>query len=135
MRSFSTLDTVTLDEETGVMTVSGSEAGQPTLAVRREGGYIAISVAFGPLEIALRPRYQEFEHVLSRLRSVSGLQTTRQVGTGESHLGLGLRDDGALVMRPTLVADATGHISINLILSSDARTKLYAWLAITPVAE
>jgi hypothetical protein len=102
--------------------------------MRREGDYITISASYGVLEIALRPRYHELTRVLSRLQPVEGLQTTRQVGTGQAFLALGLKPDGTLLMRPTLVADATGHMSFNLALSDPVRQALYTWLPIEPAS-
>lgn len=132
MRDFYTLDTLTINEETGLLSVAAHNdtLTLPNLAMRREGGYVSISVSFGPLEVALRPRYPELTRVLGRLRPVSGLQTTRQVGTGQAYIALGLRDDGCLVIRPTIVADATGHLCFNLLLSSDVRQALFDWLPV-----
>ncbi len=130
MRNFEMLDTVTIDEESGLLTLTaiGDAPGSPVVALRREGGYIALSASYGPLEIALRPRYQELARVLARLQPVEGLQTTRQVGTGQAYVSFGLRPDGALLMRPTIVADATGHIGFNLALSDSVRKALFEWL-------
>lgn len=132
MRNFQILDKVELDTQTGILTASvqGEDGMRPSIAMRREGGYVAISASYGPLEIAIRPRYSEFGRILSRLRPVQGLQTTRQVGTGEAYLNLGLQEDGALIIRPTLVGDASGHISFNLILTDAVRQALFDWLPI-----
>ncbi len=135
MRNFQTLDKVVIDDETGIIyfSVQGDSDMSPRLTLRREGGYVAISASYGPLEIALRPQFDNLTSKLGRLQPVKGLQTTRQVGTTEAYLGLGLREDGTLLLRPTIVADATGHFSFNLMLTSAARETLYAWLPITPV--
>lgn len=131
MRDFYELDSVTKNEDSGVISFHGSDSGvMPRLSMRREGGYIAISVSYGPIEVALRPRYPELTRVLGRLRPVAGLQTTRQVGTGQAYLALGLREDNALVVRPTMVADATGHLTFNLLLSDAARAVLFEWLQV-----
>jgi hypothetical protein len=134
MRDFSLLDSTVSNEETGVFQIvtAGAASGAPRLALRREGGYVSIAVTSGPIEIALRPRFPELTRVLGRLRPVSGLQTTRQVGTGQAYIALGLRDDGALVVRPTIVADATGHLCFNLLVSPEARAALFAWLEVVP---
>jgi hypothetical protein len=137
MRNFETLDSVTLDSGSGIIhiaTQSGA-AGLPRIAMRREGSYVAISASYGPLEIALRPRFAELARILGRLRPVEGLQTTRQVGTGQAYLSLGLQVDGMLVMRPTIVADATGHLCFNLLLSSDARQQLFDWLPVEVLSD
>lgn len=130
MRNFQNLDIVQIDESTGVLFLSSEKdtGTRPRLAMRREGSYVAISVSYGPLEIALRPRFSELSRVLARLRPVEGLQTTRQVGTGQAYISLGLQGDGSLVLRPTMVADATGHMCFNLLLGDDVRQQLYDWL-------
>ena len=43
---------------------------------------------------------------------------------------VGLASDGSLIVRPTIVADATGHLSFNLTLTGEVRLKLYEWLSI-----
>jgi hypothetical protein len=130
MRNFQLLDKAAVDTTTGVMTISADyeHPGQPILALRREGSYIGISASYGPLEIAMRPRFQEFSRVLARLQPVEGLQTTRQVGTGEAYLSLGLQPDGTLLLRLTIVGDATGHLSFNLAVADAARKTLFEWL-------
>lgn len=136
MRNLEMLERATLDESTGVMTFAAAHesAGLPVVAMRREGGYIALSASYGPFEIALRPRFQELSRVLARLQPVEGLQTTRQVGTGQAYLAVGLRPDGVLMLRPTIVADATGHLGFNLALGDEARKALYAWLPVSAEA-
>jgi hypothetical protein len=63
------------------------------------------------------------------------LQTTRQAGTGEAYIALGLQTDGKLLMRPTLVADATGHMCFNLTLTDEARKALCDWLGVVKETE
>ena len=129
MRTFQTLNQVRADDETGILYLSTDEDEmEPRVSVRREGSYIAMSASYGPLEIAMRLRYAELTRVLSRLRPVQGLQTTRQVGTGQAYLALGLQSNGCLVLRPTIVADATGHFTINLLLSETVTQALFSWL-------
>ncbi|MEO8606655.1 MAG: hypothetical protein ABI690_02140 [Chloroflexota bacterium] len=132
MRNFELLNQVSVDTDSGVITLTtlNDNSGHPVVALRREGGYIALSASYGPLEIALRPRFQELSRVLARLQPVEGLQTTRQVGTGQAYLAVGLKPDGVLLMRPTIVADATGHIGFNLALSDAVRQALYEWLPV-----
>jgi hypothetical protein len=132
MRKFVELDKATVDANTGIiyLEIARESEAQPMVFMRREGDYITIAASYGLLEIALRPRYHELTRVLSRLQPVEGLQTTRQVGTGQAFLALGLKPDGTLLMRPTLVADATGHMTFNLSLSDTARKTLYSWLSI-----
>ncbi|MDX2075367.1 MAG: hypothetical protein SFZ02_02970 [bacterium] len=131
MRNFQTLEHVTVDDTAGIMYILSGEQPMPSrLALRREGSYIAISTSYGPIEIALRPRFEELTRILARLHPVAGLQTTRQVGTGQAYLGLGLGSDDELILRPTIVADATGHICFNLILPKSVREMLYSWLPV-----
>jgi hypothetical protein len=136
MRNFELLDTYSLDSDSGVITLSAKNDTpyHPVVALRREGGYIALSASYGPLEIALRPRYQELSRVLARLQPVEGLQTTRQVGTGQAYVAVGLRPDGVLLLRLTIVADATGHLGFNLSLSDDVRAALFEWLPVSAEA-
>jgi hypothetical protein len=132
MRSFQTLDQVTIQPETNsfLLTASPQMGITAQLAMQREGDYLAMSVSFGPVEIALRPRFQEVVRTFTHLRPLDGLQTSRQVGTAEAYLAVGLHGDGTLILRPTLVQDATGHLTFNLGLTSDARAALYHWLGI-----
>jgi len=132
MRNFQTLDTYVVESELGILYLSNSveTVGTPKVSMRREGGYMSISVSYGPLEIALRPRFVDLSRTLARLRPVQGLQTTRQVGSAQAYIALGLREDGTLVMRPTLVSDATGLMVYNLLLTDPVREALYVWLPV-----
>lgn len=133
MRNYQRLEKVSIDANSGVLTLMSEQdsSGSPRLAMRREGSYVSISASYGPLEIALRPRFVELGRTLARLQPVRGLQTTRQVGTGQAYLALGLMDDGSLVLLLTIVADATGHLSINMILTSEVRQTIFDWLPIS----
>lgn len=130
MRNFQFLDVVVLENNGASIqfTTEEHEASRPVVTFQREGGYVAFSASYGPFEIAIRPRFQELSRVLGRLQPVEGLQTTRQVGTGQAYLAVGLKPDGSLLLRPTIVGDATGHLGFNLALSSGAREALFAWL-------
>jgi hypothetical protein len=132
MRNFQTLDKVTVDDDTGIiyLTVEDDTDNNPLLAMRLEGSYLAISASYGPIEIALRPRLDEVTRVLERLRPVEGLQITRHVGTGNANLGVGLKSDGMLLLRPTIVGDATGHLGFNLALTANVRQALFTWLSV-----
>ena len=135
MRNFQTLDTHRNNPESDSLEffLDAAEHDQPRLALRREGIYVTISASYGPLEIALRPRYEDLVRTLSRLTVVEGLHTTRQVGTGQAYVALGLSTDDDLLMRLTIVADATGHLSINIALRSGAKSALYEWLEVAKV--
>ena len=135
MRNFQELNVVEIDAQNGILYIQATDATdtRPRLAMRREGSYLSISCSYGPLEIAMRPRYAEVTRTMGRLRPVQGLQTTRQVGTGQAYLALGLQEDGALVLRPTIVADATGHVVFNLLLTTAVRKELFAWLPVEEV--
>lgn len=137
MRNFHTLDTPVLDSDAGLLSFKSSiEAPfKPQLTLRKEGTYVALSVSHGPIEVALRPRADELRRVLGRLYPVEGLQTTRQAGTGEAYIALGLQTDGKLLMRPTLVSDATGHMCFNLTLTDHARKALFDWLGVVKETE
>jgi hypothetical protein len=133
MRNFQTLDQFENDEATGILYISTQDENsmQPRVSMRREGSYVAISASYGPLEVAMRLRLQELARGLSRLRPVQGLQTTRNIGTGQAYISVGLQEDQGLVMRPTIIGDATGHICLNLMLANNIREVLYKWLPVT----
>jgi len=132
MRQFRTLFRVEEDAESGVLYMLGEKGTHdyPSLMLSREGDYVPISVSYGPIELALRLRYVDLTRTLTRLRPIDGLQTTRQVGSTSAYLALGLRSEGSLLMRPTVVADARGHLSFNLRLPDEARKDLMRWLSI-----
>lgn len=131
MRKFYELNSATTDPQTGVFQImSNDDKHDIALALRREGGYVAISMRYGPIEMALRPRFNELNRVLGRLRPVNGLHTTRQIGTAQANVALGLREDGSLIIRPTIVADATGLLCFNLILTDEIRQQLFSWLEV-----
>jgi hypothetical protein len=137
MRNFHTLDTTVLDSEAGLLAFHSTVDApfKPQLTMRKEGAYVSLSVSHGPIELALRPRADELRRVLGRLYPVEGLQTTRQAGTGEAYIALGLQTDGKLLMRPTIVADATGHMCFNLTLTDEARKSLFDWLGVVKETE
>lgn len=128
MRHYQDLDTVSLDEASGIFSVHSHTA---RVALRREGIYVAISASYGPLEIVLRPRYDELVRTLARLRPIGGLQTTRELGSNEAYASVGLNGDGSLVFRPTINGDASGHIALNFTIAAAARSELYTWLGVS----
>ncbi len=130
MRNIQILDASRIDKESDSLELflQSADDDYPRLALRREGAYVTISASYGPLEIALRPRYEDLVRTLSRLTPVDGLLTTRQVGTAQAYLAMGLTSNDNLLLRPTIVADATGHLSINLQIARNARETLYRWL-------
>jgi hypothetical protein len=136
MRNFQVLDAFKPNEESDSLDffLTASDDDQPQLSLRREGIYVTISASYGPMEIALRPRYEDLVRTLSRLAVVEGLHTTRQVGTGQAYLALGLSAKDDLLIRMTIVADATGHISLNMMLHPAAKQALYNWLEVAKVA-
>ena len=135
MRNFQILDGSKIDPELDALELFYTAAGddQPHLALRREGIYVTISASFGPIEIALRPRYEDLVRTLGRLTAVEGLHTTRQVGTGQAYLAMGLMPNDHLLLRPTIVADATGHFSFNIEVAAEPRRVLYDWLKVPKV--
>ena len=136
MRNFQVLDGCKADPESDILELfyTGADSERPRLALYREGAYVTISASYGPLEVALRPRYEDLVRTLSRLTPVEGLLTTRQVGTGQAYLAMGLTTDGDLLMRPTIVADATGHLCLNIEIAAPAREALYEWLKVPVTA-
>jgi len=132
MRFYRRLDQVQHNEsdDTLLFTCSQEAGNSPALWVGREGMYISISAAYGPLEIALRPRLRDLKTGLAQLRPTERLTVMRMVGTGQANIELGLSQEGELLFRPTLVTDATGHLAINLVLTPQACQELFAWLGI-----
>lgn len=129
MRNFQPMNQVSTAG--GGITIGNEHGAQnPLLAMVKEGSYVAISVSYGPLEIALRLHLDDVQRAFRRLQHVEGLQMTRQIGTGQAYLGIGLMGDGGLVICPTIIADATGHMSLNVVLTDDARAALYQWLGV-----
>src|SRR5579859_2808639 len=132
MRTFQILDGSRIDKQSDSLELffSNADTEQPRLALRREGIYVTISASYGPLEIALRPRYEDVVRTLSRLTPVDGLHTTRQVGTAQAYLAMGITTEDNLMLRPTIVADATGHMSLNIEVTQSVRKVLYDWLKV-----
>lgn len=134
MRHFQTLSAVSHDTANDTLLISdgSSDPCAPTLWFGREGMYLSVAAGYGPLEIALRPRYRDVVTSLAQLRPTARLTVMRRVGTGQAHLELGLSTDGELLLRTMIVADATGHAAINLVLTSQARAQLFEWLEVPP---
>lgn len=134
MRHFQTLGTVSHDAANDTLLISDGSGDPcaPTLWFGREGMYLSVAAGYGPLEIALRPRYRDVVTSLAQLRPTSRLTVMRRVGTGQAHLELGLSTEGELLLRTAIVADATGHIAINLVLTPQARAQLFEWLEVPP---
>ncbi len=132
MRTYQTLDRAEVDSERGIITLTSSDrtALSTSVAMRREGDYLAMSFSVGALELALRLRTAEVTRTLTMLQPAENQQTPRQIGSGQSFLQLGLQTNGVLLMRPTLVADAGGLITINLSLEHAARRTLLTWLGL-----
>ena len=126
MRNYQTLAAGDVDAKTGIVTLTGGN--ESFVALRREGEYVGISASYGALEIALRPHIRDLIRTVKRLQANDGLQTTRQVGEGNSFLGLGLYTDGTLVLRPTLINDASGYFALNFALAPQAAAVLKNWL-------
>jgi hypothetical protein len=132
MRFTQRLDRVSHDENDDTLLITcaqGSEC-EPTLWVGREGMYVSVSASYGPLEIALRPRQRDLQAGLAQLRPTERLSVMRMIGTGQANIELGLSNDGELLFRLTIVADATGHLAMNLVLTAEVRRALYAWLGV-----
>lgn len=136
MRQFETLNTATYDgtNNTMMFTSGDGEPCGPALWFGLEGMYLSVSARYGPIEIALRPRLRNVVTSFAQLRPTARLTVMRMVGTGQAHLELGLSSSGELLVRTAIVADATGHLAMNMVLTSDAREKLFEWLEV-PAAE
>lgn len=136
MRNYQTLDSANVDPATESLELflAAADDDQPRLVMRREGAYVTISASYGPLEIAMRPRHEDLLRTMTRLNVVEGLHTTRQVGTGQAYLAIGLTPEHDLLMRLTIVADATGHLSFNMRLVGNTRAQLFQWLGVEETA-
>lgn len=130
MRNYQTLDRVDEHSAPGILSFVShlEDDDQPRLALKREGDHLLISASYGALEIALRLRFSEFTRTLTHLQPIEGLGSSRQIGSSQSYLSFGLNADGTLLLRPTIGADATGRITMNLALTDDLRQNLMAWL-------
>jgi hypothetical protein len=132
MRVVHKLDRVVPDDTGDALLIQCSEGldCEPVLALGREGLYISISASYGPLEVALRPRLRDLTSGLVQLRPAEQLSATHMVGTSQAQIELGLSQDGELLFRPVIVADATGYLAVNLILTPEARARLFEWLGV-----
>jgi hypothetical protein len=130
MRTYQTLDRAEIDADRAILMLTSSAARElsTSVAMRREGDYLAMSFSLGALELALRLRTSEVTRTLSHLQPAEGQQTPRQIGTGQAFLQVGLQNNGALLLRPTLVSDAGGLLAINLSVEHAARRALLGWL-------
>lgn len=133
MRNYQILDTAHVDSN-GTLQLTNSEENpeKPCLSMSREGAFISLSASFGPLEVALRLRYEDLAWRLEQLQPVPGLAITRQIGTVNSYFAVGLTEDRRIVMRPTLVTDAHGHLSFNLVGTAEVYKAILKWLSSTP---
>jgi len=134
MRHYQKLDSVTYDEahDTLRLGCTDPDARLVSLWFGREGMYLSISAGYGPIEIALRPRLRTVVTSFAQLRPTARLTVMRMVGTGQAHLELGLSSAGELLVRTTIVADATGHLAMNMVLTPEARERLFEWLEVPP---
>jgi hypothetical protein len=99
-----------------------------SMSLAQEGDKVAIDVSIGAMEMALRLRKEELLRTLKSLTYVPGLTTTRQVGTSQAFMGLGLDSENQLILRATLLVDAGGKLTVNLRLGNDIRQQLTTWL-------
>ncbi len=129
MRNYQVLDSAVVEKD-NVLRLSTTDENpeNPGLAMSREGAFLSLSASFGPLEIALRLQHADVARRLKDLHPVPGLATTRQIGTANSYIGLGLTSQNRLVMRPTIVGDASGRVTLNLVTSADVYQTILKWL-------
>lgn len=128
MRNYETLDTITENDGQLQLTHRESGAVHGALMLAQEGDKIVISASVGVVELALRLRLDEFKRQVAGLKHVPGLTTTRQVGTVQAFIWLGLTENNELVLRPTLLVDATGKLTFNMIASEACYQRLVEWL-------
>src|SRR5690606_9142458 len=131
MRNLQTLSTAAIDSATGVISFTSEDetALHPVVSMRQEGAYAAISASFGPHEIALQPSHSELVGNLRHLQPNDGLITTSQIGFANCVAGLGLSTDGRIILRPTMVGDATGDFGITFLQKDVATAVLCRWRA------
>ncbi len=136
MRHYQRLDGVHYDEtrDTLTFTCEAVQGCTSDLWFGREGMYLSISAQHGPLEIALRPRLRDVTSSLAELKPTEHLGVMRMIGTGQAHVELGLSTAGELLIRTSIVADATGHFAMNTILTPEARKRLFEWLEVSNTA-
>jgi hypothetical protein len=132
MRFAQRLDQVSHDKDDDRLLITCAQGPEcePALWIGREGMYVSVSATYGPLELALRPRQRELQVSLAQLRPTERLSVMRMVGTGQANIELGLSNEGELLFRMTIVADATGHLAMNMVLTTEVRQALFAWLGI-----
>lgn len=132
MRFAQRLDHVSHDKNDDRLLITCAQGPEcePALWIGREGMYVSVSATYGPLEIALRPRQRDLQMSLAQLRPTERLSVMRMVGTGQANIELGLSNEGELLFRMTIVADATGHLAMNMVLTTEVRQALFAWLGI-----
>src|SRR5688572_12058263 len=127
MRTYQTLNQ--FKQENNTVFLSNSDPSKEmVLSMAREGDRVAISVCVGALELGLRLHHDELQRGLNSLTPVPGLTTTRQVGNVAASIGIGSMEDGALVLRPSLISDATGHLTINLLVEKAVAEKFLQWI-------
>ncbi len=129
-RQFALLESFDLDTDSSVLTLRGgiSDPFAPEISLRREGVYLLIAGAFGVVEIALRLHYDEVYRALHVLHVNDGLTTTRQIGTGQAYLGIGLKTDDTLTVQLVIVGDATGHLRMNFQITPALRIPFMQWI-------
>jgi hypothetical protein len=121
-----------ITQEDGTLALT-SQNGVVGGLFRHESDYVRLSFFSIALEITLRLHTTDLTRALSQLQMTGGLGSPREVGTGQSCLTVQkwLNEDRVLVaLRPTLITDATGALSLNFALSEEARRGVYAWLGI-----
>ena len=114
--------------ENGILYLITKDSDNIHLALKKEGTRIAISASIGPLELALRLYFDEFRRKVANLRPIAGQTAIRQVGGGQAFMGIGMVEDGGLILRPTLVTDASGHLNMNFRTTAEVCEVFANWL-------
>lgn len=130
MSSIVILGRVEPDPASTDLILASTDTQPGSLVARREDDYVVLTTSSGPIAITLRLRADELERTLRHPAASSEQATARQVGSSQAYLAIGRREDGDILLRPTLVADATGEISFNLLVTANVREDLFRWLQV-----
>lgn len=128
MRHYHILDQASIEGELMTLTSGNTGMEYTRVTMKREGNHLAIATSLGALELAFRLNYEELQRKTRVLKPIPGLATTRQVGGVQAYISLGMTEAGGWVLRPTLVSDATGHLTLNLCTTAEVFQQVRAWL-------
>lgn len=130
MSSIVILGRVEPDPASTDLILASTDTQPGSLVARREDEYVVLTTTSGPMAITLRLRADELARTLRHPAASSEQATARQVGSSQAYLAIGRREDGDILLRPTLVADATGQLSFNLLVTANVCEDLFRWLQV-----